>query len=57
MSQKLQDIFDRFFKLPDGERYKGKSYTDPIWKETANRVFSPYVGAIIKAWEEEVCSQ
>ncbi len=47
----VRKIFERYKSLPESERYKVKNYNDPEWPEV-NRIYGPYVPAIIKFWEE-----
>jgi len=46
----IRRIFDRYFSLDEAERNRAVSYTDPEWPETPNRIFAPYVAALIKEW-------
>lgn len=46
----LQRIFDRYQAASEIDRHKTSFYTDPVWKDTPDRINAPYVAALIKKW-------
>jgi hypothetical protein len=49
----LWRIFERYFNAPLEKRHRASYYTDPKWPDTPNRIFAPYIPAVIRHWTEK----
>jgi len=46
-------VYNRYNLADVISMYKTSYYTDPIWKECPNRISSPYIAAVIRAYLEQ----
>jgi len=49
----LRRIFNRYVEAPQSMKHKAKYYNNPIWCETPNMIFAPYIPAIVRCCIEK----